>query len=320
MSEPRIVMTVLGPLEPEALGTTDAHQHAWVAPVAGAEPGAPRLNDRRIVLDGLLRYRETGGGSLVDCQPGGCGRDGVVLAELSRDSGVQLIACTGFHLQRYYPSSYWLWRADADTAFEHFVSEIRVGLGESLTTGQSVRAGFIKIACTADLDQTPAALLEAAAGAAVETGVAVLAHTDQGHSAEQIVARLLEYRLPASRLVLCHVDKRPDFGLHRELAQGGLLLEYDTFFRPKYEPDRHVWPLLLRMVEGGFAGSVAMGTDMADLLLWQEVGPVGLVTSIVHRLQSLGIDPRVIMHLTGQNIAARLAHRATARTSSTEPA
>jgi 5-phospho-D-xylono-1,4-lactonase len=307
--QPNAVMTVLGPLEPAALGVTDAHQHAWVAPVPGQDPGSPRLDDRHAIAEGLLRYREAGGGSLVDCQPGGCGRDGVALAGLAGDSGVHIVACTGFHLRRYYPPDYWLWRASTKTAASYFTSEIRAGLAESLAAGRPVRAGFIKIACTADLSETPAALLEAAVDAAVETGVTILVHTDQGRAAEQVVARLESYGLPPDRLVLCHVDKRPDFGLHQELAQAGVLLEYDTFFRPKYDPERNVWPLLVRMIEGGLAGSVAIGTDMADLALWREVGPVGLVTTVMSRLQSLGFDAPSVARMIGQNVAARLAHQ-----------
>lgn len=306
---PHAVMTVLGPLATDALGITDAHQHAWVAPVSGQDPRSPRLDDRRAITEGLRRYREAGGGSLVDCQPGGCGRDGVALAGLAEESSVHIVACTGFHLRRYYPPDYWLWQAGTETARSYFASEIRDGLVESLAAGRPVRAGFIKIACTADLDQTPAVLLEAAVYAAVETGVTILVHTDQGRSAEEIVARLLGHGLPVERLVLCHVDKRPDFGLHRELAQAGVLLEYDTFFRPKYDPEHNVWPLLGRMAEGGLAGRVAIGTDMADFALWQDVGPAGLITTVMSRLRSLGFDARSVSQMTGQNIAARLAYQ-----------
>jgi hypothetical protein len=49
---------------------------------------------------------------------------------------------------------------------------------------------------------------------------------------------------------MCHVDKRPDVGLHRELARAGVLLGYDTFGRPKYNPDQGVWQLIPALVAG----------------------------------------------------------------------
>ena len=301
------VMTVNGPLAPSALGVTDAHQHVWIAPVAGGPAGAPLLCDRDVIAAGLTAYRAAGGGGLLDCQPGGCGRDGRALAELSRLTGVPIVACTGFHLARYYPPDFWLWRATAEAARDTFVAEIVDGLAETRDTDQPVRAGFIKIAIPADPAELPAALWEAAAAASRDTGAALLAHTEAGAAAEQIVTRLLGHGAAADRLVICHIDKRPDFGLHRELAQAGILLEYDTFFRPKYDPERNVWPLLQRMAAAGLAGQIAIGTDLAGTAFWQEIGPAALPGEIVSRLRTLGFDAPTVRRLTGGNIADRLA-------------
>ena len=302
-----MISTVTGPLDPSAAGVTDAHQHIWIAPPAGSATGVPALCDRAAITAGLVSYRAAGGGSLLDCQPGGCGRDGRMLLTLSRASETHIVACTGFHLPRYYPPDYWLWRASAEAARAYFVGEITVGLAETRDTELTVRAGFIKIACTSRLDETPAALWMAAATASRETGAALLVHTDAGAGAEQIAGRLLSEGVDAGRLVLCHVDKRPDIGLHRELAQAGVLLEYDTFYRPKYQPERHVWPLLERMVADDLAGQVAIGTDMADSATWREYGPARLPGEIVPRLRALGCDPPTVRRLTGENIAHSLS-------------
>ena len=307
LTHPNSVMTVNGPLASSALGITDAHQHVWIAPVAGGPAGAPLLCDRDVIAAGLRAYRAAGGGGLLDCQPGGCGRDGHALAELSRLTGVPIIACTGYHLPRYYPPGFWLWGATAEAARDCFVAEIVDGLAETHDTDQPVRAGFIKIAIPADPAELPAALWEAAAAASRDTGAALLAHTEAGAAAEQIVARLLGHGAAADRLVICHIDKRPDFGLHRELAQAGILLEYDTFFRPKYDPEHNVWPLLARMVAEGWAGRVAIGTDLAGTAFWQEIGPAALPGEIVPRLRTLGYESSTIRRLAGGNIADRLA-------------
>jgi phosphotriesterase-related protein len=300
-------MTVTGPLATSALGVTDAHQHIWIAAVAGGPADAPLLCDRALVAAGLTAYRAAGGGSLLDCQPGRCGRDGRVLAELSRVSGVPIIACTGFHLARYYPPGEWLWEATAEAARAHFVSEILTGLEETRGTDRPARAGFIKIACPADPDALPAALWEAAAAASREADVALMVHTEAGAAAEEIVSRLENGGAALDRLVLCHMDKRPDFGLHRALAQAGVLLEYDTFYRPKYQPERNAWPLLARMAEAGLAGQVAVGTDLAGAAFWQEVGPAALPGQLAERIRALGFDAPTVQALLGGNIAGRLA-------------
>jgi phosphotriesterase-related protein len=301
--------TVLGAIPAESVGVTDAHQHVWIEPVLGVDPGAPQLEDLSIARAGLAAYKAAGGSAILDCQPDGCGRNAAVLAALSANSGVAIICCTGFHLRKYYPPDHWLWSASEAEAGDYFIRELQDGVSES-PAGGAVRAGFIKVACSADLANTPMRLLAAAAEASRQTGAAVLTHTEQGASADQILRVMTDFGMSAGRLVLCHMDKRPDAGLHRALAQAGALLEYDTFFRPKYEPEKNVWPLVSHMLAEGFARSIAFGTDLAHPESWRNPGPAGLPAVLAPRLAQMGCASDAVAALTGQNIVARLAGRA----------
>lgn len=307
------VLTVLGPLPAEQMGITDAHNHIWIEAVAGCAPGAPVLVNREAVLTELKQYRSAGGGAVIDCQPGGCGRNAVILAELSEVSEVVVVACTGYHRQRYYAPEHELWKLDANHCAELFIREVTEGAAETLSLLRCVRAGFVKAALEVSLAQTPARPLEGALMAAVETGAALLVHTEKGQAVEEFLTLCQCHKLPPQRLILCHVDKRPDFGLHRELAQAGVLLEYDTFFRPHYEPDTHVWPLIERMTAAGLDGSLALATDMAEAALWRfsggprSPGLPGFIESIHVRLEKNGLSAPAIAKMTGQNIAERLA-------------
>jgi 5-phospho-D-xylono-1,4-lactonase len=236
------VMTVLGPAAPHTLGVTDAHSHAWIEPVAGADPAAPRLDDMPLLAARLAAFAAAGGGALIDCQPGDCGRNGNRLAQLSHQTGVQIVACTGFHLRHYYGPVAPLWDMTAEQACDYLETEIRDGLAETRGTDRPVWPGFMKIAAEATLAACPRRLFEAAAQASVRTGYAIEIHTERGADVEAILSFFRGQGVAANRLVFCHIDKRPDFGLHRELVEEGVLLEYDTFFRPKYAPEEHVWP------------------------------------------------------------------------------
>jgi phosphotriesterase-related protein len=241
------------------------------------------------------------------------------LRRLSQETGVHVIAATGFHRRVYYPTDAPLFGMSAERAAEYFLGEIRDGLTEarpqrSSETSEVLGAcypGVIKIAAEATLDASPLALFEAAAEVCKATGYAIEMHTERGASVEAFLAFFGGRGVSPRRLVFCHVDKRPDFGLHRELAQAGVLLEYDTFFRPKYEPERGVWPLLGRMAAAGLAGQVALATDMADPALWTELGGGpgldGIFTIIRPRLQQMALPDETIAGLLGGNIAARLA-------------
>ncbi len=316
-SADRLVMTVLGPVPVQALGLTDAHSHLYIREVAGGDPDAPVLTDEAAVARELEQFRAAGGGTIVDCQPGvGCGRDGRALVRLAEATGVHIVAATGFHRRRYYGREAPLFDLSATAAATLFVDELENGLVETRTTvtgatATVARPGFIKIAAEATLPETPVALLEAAVAAAKRTGVAIEMHTERGAAVEQLVGCLVDFGLNPERLVVCHIDKRPDVGLHRELAEAGVMVEYDTFFRPKYEPETHLWPLIEQMVAAGLAHRVALATDMADPQLWAEQGGgpglAGWHDTIVPGLEGLGLATDEIELLTGRNIANRLA-------------
>jgi 5-phospho-D-xylono-1,4-lactonase len=271
----------------------------------------PVLNNEAAITQELIQYRAAGGGAIVDCQPGGCGRNGRYLRSLAQNSQVHLIACTGFHRRIYYPSETPLWQMSAETAAELFVNELTVALVETSTDPQPVKAGFIKIAGEASLAETPRHLLEAAAAACLATDCAIEMHTEKGAAVEDFLQFFLDQGVSPGRLVFCHVDKRPDFSFHQEIAQSGAMLEYDTFYRPKYQPEQTVWPLLVQMVKAGLGAQIALATDMADSGMWQMLGGqpglTAFITSIKNRLQQLEFERTIINQLMGGNIAKRLA-------------
>ncbi len=312
MSEfPRTVMTVLGPVPPLAMGYTDAHSHLHIGRVAGGPDDAPVLTNTEAVAAELSDFLALGGGGIIDCQPGGVGRDGLVLRALSQRTGIRIVAATGFHRRRYYPTDAPLFRLSADQAAAVFLDEIHHGLEETRDSRGRVYPGFIKIAAEATFDETPRTLLEAVSVVSRATGYAIEMHTEKGAAVEDLLAYFIGQGVAPTRLVFCHVDKRPDVGLHRDLAEAGVVLEYDTFFRPKYDPDRNVWPLLDKMVSAGLGGSVALATDMAEPALWaRQGGAPGLTaffTVIKTRLEAMGVEQTTIDALLGGTIAGRLA-------------
>jgi len=164
---PVMVETVNGPVAPEELGLTDAHTHVWIEPLDGGFPPVPRncLTERQIAVE-LNDYRLSGGGALVDCQPGGCGRDGRVLRILSSASGVHIVACTGFPSEKILSPGLlaFLGMLPMLTMWQNgLFRKYAIDLIESNDQPQPVRAGFIKASCEATLAATSLGLLDAAA-------------------------------------------------------------------------------------------------------------------------------------------------------------
>ncbi|MFN3485745.1 MAG: hypothetical protein ACK44W_09720, partial [Planctomycetota bacterium] len=105
------VRTVLGDIPPESLGTCLSHEHLIIDPsyVTQLSPDL-RLPSVENAVRELLAVRAAGGRAAVDCMPCDAGRNILKLAEISRQSGLHVIAATGLHRTRYYPEGHWRYR------------------------------------------------------------------------------------------------------------------------------------------------------------------------------------------------------------------
>ncbi len=308
---PRPIRTVLGEVAYDRFGITDAHNHVWIEPVPGANPANPVLDRYPEIRAELELYRAAGGQSLLDCQPQGCGRDANRLASLARETGVYIAASTGFHREIYYPPNAPIFAMQAGQVAEFLLRELEVSLKETEDSPTPVRAGFIKIALEKTWAETPLRALEGAAAAAHQTGALLEIHTEKGALAEKALVYLESQGVAPRQIVFCHMDKRPIFSLHAELARYGVLLEYDTFFRPKYDPETNVWPLVRQMAAAGLSASLALATDMGGPDLYQTLGSgpglAGLPVQIRQHLRQMGLSEDEVRQMLGANIARRLA-------------
>jgi len=287
------VRSVLGPVDVPVGSFVDAHEHTWIdAPPAAVGAGLPSLTRAAEVTRELTVFARDGGGALIDCQPPDCGRDLERMRDHQRRSGVAIVASTGFHLRSWYQPDAPLWHRPADVAEQRFESELADG-----------DAGVVKMAHDGDAgDPRVRALLRAGARAATAADVPMVVHTERGAAVEELADLLIAEGADPGRVLLCHIDKRPDVGLHHDLALTGFRLEYDTFVRPRYSPDQGVWPLLEAMVSRGHARSIAVGLDLADPALWGFAGGPGLrclTHDIPLRLRAMGVDDGDVAALVG---------------------
>ncbi|MCW2954362.1 MAG: aryldialkylphosphatase [Conexibacter sp.] len=302
----------------------DAHAHLWISRVEGGPADAPVLDDAPAIRDELAAFAAAGGRAAIDCQPPGAGRDARRLVWLAEQTGVAVVAATGFHLRRYHAEADSPWTRDADLLVDRFTAELTVGMEDPDGGRLAARAGVVKAAHAGTLGRDGERMLVAAAAAAHAAGALLVIHTERGAGVEGLAALLLEQPLPAASVMLCHVDKRPDARLHAELARAGFLLEYDTFMRPKYAPRDNVWPLLEALLADGHERSIACALDLADHALWRfggdPVGMAGLPDVVAPELRRRGAGPAQVRRLTGANVVDRLQAAAATAPAATAPA
>lgn len=274
-----IVRTVLGDIEASELGATYAHEHLVIDGgfLIQLYPDF-QLGDVDKAVTELEPAIRLGLRSLVDAMPCDIGRNVLKLAEISRRTGVHIIAPTGLHLAKYYPERHWSSVASVDELARLFIADIVDGIdandyGSPFLRRTEHRAGVIKVAGSRDqLSAHDRRVFEAAAVAHRETGAPVLTHCQDGTAGLEQIEVLTGHGVPAGKIALSHVDKVVDRGYHRELTATGAHVEYDQAFRWPADQPNGTLQLIEWMVEDGRGGQIVLGLDAARRGYWASYG------------------------------------------------
>jgi phosphotriesterase-related protein len=262
------VRTVLGDIDPGALGVTYAHEHVVIdggRPVL-MEPDFD-LGDVDAMVTEVAEATAKGLDAVVDAMPCDAGRSALKLAELSRRAGIHVIAPTGLHHDRYYGPAHWSARLRVEEIATLFVLDVTDGIDLNDYSGPVVertahRAGVIKIAGSADgPSDRDRRVFEAAALAHLATGVPILTHCEGGTGALEQLRVLTDAGVAPEHIAFSHIDKVVDRGYHSELLRSGAFGEYDQSFR--WKEANGTLQLLEWAVEDGLDGQILLGMDAA---------------------------------------------------------
>lgn len=314
------VRTVLGDIPAQTLGATNAHEHLFIKDglIITREPDF-RLDSVDKAIDEVTDFAKYGGQAIVDTAPLSIGRDPEGLIAVARATGVHVIASTGFHKPVYYLDSHWRNRMSAEEIACYFVEEVTEGMDLYSFEGpvrkrSTARAGVIKAA--ADYQKlVPSVLVgfEAAAIAHLQTGAPILTHTEMGTMAMEQIDVLRKHGIDPKHIVLSHVDRNPDWRLHRDLAQTGAFLEYDGPGRVKYLPEGDIIDLLEKMFELGLGGQIVLGGDTARRSYWKANGGgpgiAYIMECFIPRLRAEGFSEQQIRALLVNNAARVFSFR-----------
>ena len=225
------VMTVLGPIEPGALGTTITHEHLFIdlscylrPPQPNDDPGTffepvniknlhslhrdPYGNRDNCILDDVeLAVREAeifkslGGRTIVDVTLVDIGRNVQSLAEVSIRTGLNIIAGCGHYIRSAYPPG--IAQMSEQQLTDELVREIRDGIDET-----GIRPGVIgEIGTGHPIDPLEHKMLRAAAQAQCETGLTISIHVHApGRRGHEVLDTLISAGARPDKIILGHID------------------------------------------------------------------------------------------------------------------
>lgn len=259
-----MIRTVLGDVEPDALGRVDYHEHLFqVSPLLPGED----LDDEDASRAEAQHLCDSGFTAMVDATPIGLGRRPASLARISAATGLLVVATTGVHRDAHYGPGHWLPDRSAQELADLFVRDLVDGMPDSDTPGAAptgVRAGLLKAGIDYwSIGRTTQTVLAAIGQAHAATGAPVMVHLEHGSAAFEVLDRLAGHGVPADAVALAHVDRNPDPALHAELAAAGAYLGYDGPARHKDWPDSVLLDCLVAAAGQGAADRILLGGDVA---------------------------------------------------------
>ncbi len=305
------IRTVGNDLSPAQLGHTQCHEHIWLNRGASFQVNSALCMDNfDASLEELKRYRTYGGGTIVDAQPGGFGRDLSRLYNLQVSSNVNIISVSGCHKLCFLDDPTISSLSERELA-ARFVQEFTEG---EAYEGHMLRTGMMKLALDAGGLANPAyaQLYPAVARAAAETGAATMIHTEKDSDIPALLQFFKNYGVDAQRLLVCHLDRtNPTPEVHLQALDMGCTLCYDSIHRYKYVSDEQELSLLQKMLKKGYEQQIVLSLDTTNQRLRaygaQDMGLETILTEFIPKLRACGVSDSQIEAMCQGNAQRLLA-------------
>lgn len=254
------VNTVLGPVQSEDLGFTLIHEHVGTN-AAGLRHTYPEFIDCSGIIEesaaALKEAYNEGLRTMVDVSTFDLGRDIGAMQEVSRKSGVRIVAATGIHLAVPRPFG----DVSPDVIAPLFIKEIEQGIEET-----GIKASVIKVASDqGGITPLQEVVLRAAARAHLRTGTPISTHTwSPERVGEQQVRILEEGGVDLTRVYIGHSNYDTDLDYLLGLLGKGVWLGLDRYpggrvpGTPKWEQRTET---AKKLIDAGFCHRIMLSHD-----------------------------------------------------------
>jgi len=252
-----MIRTVLGDIDRTQLGMTLAHEHFIIDLDRVRKDGVSRIDTVEEAVPEVLLTMKDGIAAAFEVSTIDLGRDVRKLQELSRTTGLTIVASTGYYLSPYHPAE--LSQQSPEQVADTFVKELTQGIGDT-----GVKAGLI-----AEIASSPTAfegqekkVLTAAGMASKRTGAAVSTHTGRDTALETIET-LLDQGMDPDKIIIGHQDLIDDTDYHLSLLKYGVNLGFDTCGKKAYMPDETRARNILAIIRAGYGDHVVLSNDVS---------------------------------------------------------
>ncbi|HFT8250543.1 TPA: phosphotriesterase-related protein [Yersinia enterocolitica] len=269
-------------------GYTYAHEHLHID-LSGFKNNLDcRLDQYQLICDEMRELVGKGVANIVEVTNRYMGRNPQFLLNVMRDSGINVIASTGYYTDSFYPPM--VRENSAEQLAQTMIDEIEIGID-----GTELKAGVIAEIGTSEGIITPdeAKVFHAAALAHHATGLPISTHTSFSTMGLEQIALLKQHGVALDRVVIGHCDLKEQPDLIMKMIDMGVYVQFDTIGKNSYFPDERRIAMLVTLAERGLLDKVMLSMDITRRSHLKANGGSGfsyLVDSFVPMLLAAGIS------------------------------
>lgn len=275
------------------------------------------LDEEDVARDELLAFKKAGGGTLVDLTLRDIGRDPALLAGLSRETGVPIVAGCGYYIHASHPPH--MDRLTVEQIAEEIHRDVTCGM-----EGTRIRAGVIgEIGTSATIHPNEKKTLIAAAMVQQQTGLGLHVHTDLwARQGLEVIRILTEHGAAADKICINHIDVDIHLDYLKALMDKGAYIEFDNFGKEFNADRRHRSVLrglfardaervrtIRELVDQGYIRQILASNDVCLKMGLHRYGGWGydhLLTNVIPMMEDAGLAPKQIHTILCDNPAAFL--------------
>jgi len=300
------VTTVRGPVAADQLGRTLPHEHLLIDLARVTRNYEHYLHDVSLAVVEAARFRDAGGGTIVDLTNRNLGRDPRGLCRIAEETGLNIVMGCGWYREPYYDRD--VYDQSTNQLADDIIHDILDGVD-----GTGIRAGIIGEIGSDDrrpISPAEERSFRAAARAHKRTGVPISTHAAFSRVGLDQLDLLMEEGVDPSRVIIGHAGHLPDPDYHEAIARRGAWVQFDRI-RGLHDWDvRRYVALIQEFLHRGFLHQLLLSQDVCMLPHLRAYGGTGydfLLTDFVARLRAAGLSQPEVDTLLIDNPRAALA-------------
>lgn len=269
-------------------GYTWVHEHLHID-LSGFKNNLDcRLDQYDLICQEMKDLRASGVSNIIEMTNRYMGRNPQFMLDLMRDTGINVMACTGYYQDAFFPEH--VAARSVEQLAQEMNDEIVIGID-----GTELKAGIIAEIGSSEGVITPLEekVFIAAARAHIETGRPISTHTSFSTMGLEQLVLLQAHGVDLSRVTVGHCDLKDNLDNILRMIDLGAYVQFDTIGKNNYYPDEKRIGMLHELRNRGLLNRVMLSMDITRRSHLKANGGNGydyLLTTFIPQLRQSGFS------------------------------